>query len=397
MSSLRHRKTNFEAEVTPPRPIFKNVAAVDLFPKPKEDYCRTQTYQGAIVSLLTVIVMSILVLWEVTGYLFGRDAFKTELSIDTKVSEKVLFNIDITFPKVSCHEVSLIVLDATGTFKFNVTRNIQKLPVTSNGEIAFAGNLDFLQDSTAFQYDPKKDHDSPEYCGDCFINEEYKYVEKDNKMCCNSCEDVMKIHDKHGFQRPSLTTVKQCMYELSLTNPGCNFKGSLKLKKVSGMLVFAPKRDAYGFKIKDVMQFDASHIVKKFSIGDERVSRFSRRGVYYPLNDHSFDAGGRFAEVKYYLKIVPTGYFTEKGNEVLGSTYEYSVQWSYRFIPIGFGYLPSVSYTFDFSPIQVNNYFKRPPLYHVLVQLCGIVGGLFVVLGMIDTLVMRISRFFRDF
>ncbi|ORC88623.1 ERGIC and golgi family 3 [Trypanosoma theileri] len=394
MSGLRQRKTIIEDEGPPPRPIFKSVAAVDLFPKPKEDYRRTQTHQGAIVSLVTVTIICLLVFWEVSAYLMGRDAFKTELSVDTKVSEKVLFNIDITFPNVPCHEVSLIVLDVTGTFKFNVTRNLQKLPVTSDGEIAFAGDLDFLQDSTNFHYDPKKDHDSPEYCGNCFIDEEYKYVDKENKLCCNSCDDVMKMHDKYNFQRPPLNTVKQCMYELSLTNPGCNFKGSLKLKKVSGLLMFTPKRGKYGFKIADVMQFDASHIIKKFSIGDERVSRFSRRGVYYPLNGQTFDAQRRFAEVKYFLKVVPTGYLTDKGNEVLGSTYEYSVQWSNRFIPIGFGHLPSVEFSFDFSPIQVNNYFKRPPFYHFLVQLCGIVGGLFVVLGMIDGLVVRIGRFF---
>ncbi|KEG12267.1 ERGIC and golgi family 3 [Trypanosoma grayi] len=394
MSGLRQRKSVINVEEAPQRPVFKRVAAVDLFPKPKEDFRRAQTRRGAIVSLVTVVIIGLLVFWELGAYITGRDAYKTELSVDTSLSKEIYFNMDITFPRVPCHELSLDVLDVTGTFKFNVTHYIYKTPVNLNGESAFIGHRNIVEDHSSPQYDAKKDPDSPEFCGSCFLGKENEHIAKSQNACCNTCEDVMKMHDQHGLPRPEKSVVEQCIHDLSLVTPGCNYRGSFKVKKVSGTILFTPKRVGNAFMMRDVMRFDSSHIINKLSIGDERVARFSRRGVHYPLNGHQFDTGRRFSEIKYYLKVVPTTYLDAKRDTFLDSTYEYSVQWNHRHIPLGFRVLPSVAFSFDFYPIQVNNYFQRPSIHHFLVQLCGIVGGIFVVLGLIDSLVMWIGRCF---
>ncbi|RNF10458.1 ERGIC and golgi family 3 [Trypanosoma conorhini] len=392
MSVLR-RRSLLVTEEPSQGPLLKKVAAVDLFPKPKEDYTRVQTYRGAVVSLVTVIVIALLVSWEVCSYMLGREAYKTELSVDTSVATEVDFNLDITFPKVPCHEISLDILDVTGTFKLNVTRNLLKTPVDSKGHLAFIGPRQGIGKHGISRYEAKDDPNSPEFCGSCFFGKDQAPIGKDQKLCCNSCEEVMKAHDQNNLPRPPKNEVEQCIYELSRLNPGCNYKGTLRLRKVGGRLYFAPKRVGGGFQIQDVMRFDSSHKINKLTIGDERVTRFSRRGVHYPLNGHEFDAQRRFSEIRYFLKVVPTTYPSWK-NAVLNATYEYGVQWNHRFIPIGFGQLPSVSFGFEFQPIQVNNYFKRPSFSHFLVQLCGIVGGLFVVLGLIDSLVMWIGNYF---
>ncbi|ESL11350.1 hypothetical protein TRSC58_00901 [Trypanosoma rangeli SC58] len=362
MSVLRQRSL-LVAEKPLQMPLLKKVAAVDLFPKPKDDYSRAQTHRGALVSLATVIVIGLLVFWEVGSYITGRDAYKTELSVDTSVATEVDFNLDITFPKVPCHEISLDVLDVTGTFKFNVTRNILKTPMDEKGNPAFFGHRHSVGQYGVFHYEAKGDPNSPKFCGRCLFGKDYKDIGNGQKPCCNTCDEVMKAHDQHDLPRPPKTEVEQCIYELSRINPGCNYKGTLRLRKVSGSLFFAPKRVGGGFLIHDVMQFDPSHIINKLTIGDERVTRFSRRGVHYPLNGHEFDTQGRFSEIRYFLKVVPTMYLSWK-NAGLNETYEYGVQWDHRFIPIGFGQLPSVSFGFEFHPIQVNNYFKRPSFPH---------------------------------
>ncbi|ESS63548.1 hypothetical protein TCDM_08584 [Trypanosoma cruzi Dm28c] len=393
MSNLRQRSLLVINENNE-RPLLKKVAAVDLFPKPKEDYSRSQTYHGALVSLVTVVVIGLLVFWEVCSYIFGRDAYTTELSVDTSLSTEVEFNLDITFPRVPCHEVSLDVLDVTGTVNLNVTRNIFKTPVDAQGNFAFIGTRQGVGEYGSFREQSKDDPNSPQFCGRCFISEHQLSMMENKNRCCNTCNDVLNAYDQQGLPRPQKNEVEQCIYELSLINPGCNYKGTLIVKKFGGRLVFAPKRVPGGFLIKDVMQFDSSHIINKLSIGDERVTRFSRRGVQHPLNGHEFVAQRRFTEIRYFLKVVPTMYFSGKNIASFNATYEYSVQWSHRLTPIGFGHFPSVSLGFDFHPMQVNNYFRRSSFPHFIVQLCGIVGGLFVVLGLIDGLVVWVGKFF---
>jgi len=83
---------------------------------------------------------------------------------------------------------------------------------------------------------------------------------------------------------------------------------------------------------------------------------------------------------EYYVKIVPTLYervsgeiieayqFTANSNELAGK---------YR--------LPAIYFRYEFSPITVKFADKRKSFSHFLVQVCAIVGGVFTVLGIVNS------------
>ncbi|KAG8343359.1 hypothetical protein TRVL_05812 [Trypanosoma vivax] len=392
MIGLKGKSLTLDADSVPSTSFLKKFEAFDFFPKPKEDYRRSQTTVGALVSVVTLALILLLVLWEGVAYIYGRDAYRTELAVDTSLTKEVVFNIDISFPQERCNELFLDVFDATGSTRFNVTMNVHKTPLDASGKSVFVGERHFHTDYTVPQYNAKFDPTSPKFCGKCFVGRKYSYLQQPETPCCNTCEQVMEEFERRKLAKPSKSTVEQCIGELSEENPGCNYRGSLKLKKASGTLIFAPKMFENVFRINDLMQFNASHVINKLSIGDDLVRRFSKRGVYFPLNNQRFVTTKQFAQVRYFMKIVPTTYISDNTANPVASTYEYSVQWDHRQVPLGSGEIPSVVFSFDFSSMQVNNYFQRPSFCHFIVSLCGIVGGLFVVLGMVDGLVARVLR-----
>ena len=426
MASLRQRKVGAlveEPKVFVETPLLRRLAQVDMFPKPKEDYKRTQTAGGAIVSIVAAAFITMLLVWEIGAYLVGRDAYRTELSVDGYINSDVPFNIDLTFPRIPCHELHIDTLDATGRHDADVLHDLFKSPVDRDGNTVFTGSFNYVQKRyapdgqllTKDTYDPKKDPKSPSFCGDCYIkpNQHHNYdrpggvvdqhlhsVHKDS--CCNTCESVMQMYDLHRLPRPALREVEQCIHELSRSNPGCNLKGILTLKKVMGNFHFAPGvsqeigpfgQHIHQYSLDELLRFNTSHVINKFSIGHDRIDRFSPRGVKFPLEGRIFSVTQGLATIKYFIKIVPTQYVTStsfSADDAL--SFEYSAQSHHQGVAVGGGQAPSVFFVFEFHPMMITNIFRRPHFGHFLVQLCGIVGGLFVVLGFIDNIVQAFVR-----
>lgn len=422
--TLRQRKVGAlveEPKIIEETPLLRRIAQVDMFPKPKEDYQRVQTPAGALISLIAVSIISFLLLWEVGAYILGRDAYRTELSVDNTMHSEVPFNIDITFPRIACHELRIDTLDVTGHHDADVVHDLFKVPVDREGNLVFIGAFNYIerrfgadgQPLVKPPYDEKKDPKSPKFCGDCYISpaSHHNYDKPggvvDNHLhtvhkdaCCNTCESVMQMYDMHRLPRPSPREVEQCINELSRSNPGCNIHGVVLLKKVMGNFHFAPGtstevgqfgQHVHQFSMDELMRFNTSHTINQFSIGDSRVRRFSPRGVTFPLQGRSFHVGHGLATIKYFIKIVPTSY-SASTTEPPKTSFEYSAQWHHQGVGLGGGQAPSVFFVFDFHPIQVTNYFIRPHFGHFLVQLCGIIGGLFVILGFVDQIVVAFVR-----
>ena len=438
-SELRQRKQggllNDEDEQPKSKALRRFAQAADMFPKPKEDYKRTQSAEGGIVSAVALSLLSLLVSYELLKYAMGWDAYRTELSVDQGINAGVPFHFDITFPSIPCHELSVDAMDASGKQENNVAHDLFKSPVTREGRLAFLGHYNYVErrlgpDGMPIgpkKYDETKDPRSPKFCGECYIaptqhhhgfdapggamDKHAQSVHKD--MCCNTCEKVMAFYDMHRVPRPHIFEIEQCIDEISRASPGCNLRGTLSLPKVKGNFHFAPGtgtqfgpfgQHIHTFSVDQMLRYNASHVINKFRIGDEKVERFSKRGVAFPLEGTRYTVRQGMGYVKYYLQVVPTTYRSgasaSQPTEVVldGATgavlrpssteesYEYAVQHHHQ--EFGFGPMmtrnPSIFFVFDFHPIQVNNIFQRPPFGRTMVKLCAIVGGLFVILGFVD-------------
>ncbi|KAG5510061.1 hypothetical protein JKF63_06954 [Porcisia hertigi] len=385
-----------EAEIPVARgPLSKRIAQVDFFPKPREDYQRQQTGGGAVLSVLTVATVALLVLWEGIAYLTGRDAYDTDVSLDKGLSDKMPVHFDLLFPWLPCNRLSIDVVDATGMAKFNFTGTIHKLPMTFDGKVLYKGSLKDLDNEV-----DSNEAGNVKRCRLCpasaLDNRAKENLITEEQKCCNTCESVLARYKELGKEAPGIEYIPQCLYELYEEAKGCNVIGSLNLKKVPVTVIFGPLRTGSAYAVKDVLQLDTSHSIRKLRIGDESVLRFSEHGVSEPLSGHK-SLSETYSETRYLVKVVPTTYRRTKSRDVKASTYEYSAQWTRRSIAVGFsGAVPAVIFGFEPAAIQVNNVFERQPVSHFLVKLCGIVGGLFVVLGFIDRAVEWCIAFNRQ-
>lgn len=394
---MRQRRIADEGH-SPSRPALRRMAAVDMFPKPKEDFQRQQTSAGAVVSAVTVGIILFLVLWEGISYALGWSAYSTDLSIDHNANRSMDVNIDISFPRTSCNSLSVDIRDAAASQRINVTQLLQKIPLTQEGRPAFAGRIVEVGDEAA----EEGGVDASTACQKCFLPQDIgalaNKVDTDgNRLadkCCATCGSVALAYDAAGLPVPPQNRVLQCLGDIAAANPGCRIVGVLHLKKISGTLVFAPRQTKNAYHISDLFRFRADHRINRLVIGNPRVRRFSKQGVISHLEGFEYKHQSRLSEVRYFLSVVPTTYNTKQRQASNVRTYEYAVQWRARDLSFRYNEIPAVMFSFDFSPIQIDNYFVRPPLTQFLVKLCGIVGGLFVVLSIVDRVVARLVQLY---
>ncbi len=94
---------------------------------------------------------------------------------------------------------------------------------------------------------------------------------------------------------------------------------------------------------------------------------------------------------QYFIKVVPTTYESLNGNVL--NTNQYSV--TEHFKPLkgenAHG-LPGVFFMYELSPIMVKFSETRKSFAHFLTSLCAIVGGVFTVAGMVDSVLYQSMR-----
>lgn len=98
------------------------------------------------------------------------------------------------------------------------------------------------------------------------------------------------------------------------------------------------------------------------------------------------DGSGLF---QYYIKVVPTSYSRADDPEPILSC-QYSVTEAERLVGAearlpGQFVLPGVFFIYDISPIMVQYREESTSLWTFLTSLCAIVGGVFVIAGMLDS------------
>eukprot|EP00796_Vickermania_ingenoplastis_P004892 gene4892-3509_t len=347
-------------EVSPKKP--SRLAKVDMFPKPKEDYSRSQTPLGARISLLSFTIMALLLLSECLDYAFGWSAYRTELSIEESNLGHMMMNIDIDFPLTPCHKLRVDLADASGTLRRNITHSLHKVPLTKAGEVAFTGKngfYDFFEGQA--EYVAQDDPESPQYCGPCIVSGDehlFSSTTQHNQKCCKTCQNVEDFYKQQGQSAPSHEKVPQCLFQVSQENPGCKVQGSIRLKKVRGAVMFGPKGSAIqanAYSITDVLEFQSSHKINYLSFGNDQVERFSSSGQF-SLDGTVFTAD-QIMDVKYLLDVIPTRYISGSKMKKVVPSYEYSAKWRSRPITVYMRAVPSVAFYFDMFPIKNIKFF----------------------------------------
>ncbi|CAA0383106.1 Protein disulfide-isomerase 5-3 [Arabidopsis thaliana] len=174
---------------------------------------------------------------------------------------------------------------------------------------------------------------------------------------------------------------------------GCRVEGYVRVKKVPGNLVISAHSGAHSF---DSSQMNMSHVVSHFSFGrmiSPRLLTDMKRLLPYLglshdrldgkafINQHEFGAN---VTIEHYLQTVKTEVITRRSGQEhsLIEEYEYtahsSVAQTY--------YLPVAKFHFELSPMQILITENPKSFSHFITNLCAIIGGVFTVAGILDSI-----------
>ncbi|KAK3755752.1 hypothetical protein QZH41_019988 [Actinostola sp. cb2023] len=249
----------------------------------------------------------------------------------------------------------------------------------------------------------------PDRCESCYGAESLE------KKCCNTCEDVRESYRRKGWALSSIDDVKQCVREgwkdklQEQKNEGCQVYGYLEVNKVAGNFHFAPGKsfqqhhihvsilklksggNVISMNMHDLQpfgqtQFNITHHINHLSFG------YDYPGKEYPLDNSFIVSDEPGSMYQYFVKIVPTTY-RKLGGEIL-HTHQFSVTKHKRMIRQRTGEhgLPGVFVLYEFSPMMVQYTESRRSFMHFLTGVCAIIGGIFTVAGLVDSMIYHSSR-----
>jgi hypothetical protein len=86
---------------------------------------------------------------------------------------------------------------------------------------------------------------------------------------------------------------------------------------------------------------------------------------------------------QYYINVIPTTY-----EDLRGKKY-YVHQFTSNSNDINTGQLPALYFRYDLSPVTVKFTKAKESFLHFVVQICAIIGGIFTIAGIIDSILHK--------
>jgi endoplasmic reticulum-Golgi intermediate compartment protein 3 len=224
-----------------------SLESFDLYQKAQATE-QVQTTSGATVTLVSLAVIVLLLLGELSGLVWPKR--QEHVVVDPEVEGRLRINFDITFHALSCAEANLDAMDVAGEQQNGIDHDITKtrldgttgLPVADSFAVRIEGKAgNGTGEGAAGQHDDADHPAEPtplpaDYCGSC-----YGAVRGDGNACCNTCEDLRRAYAEKGWDSADVARgSEQCIREHK--NPlsqgkegeGCRIAGFMFVNKVAG-------------------------------------------------------------------------------------------------------------------------------------------------------------------
>ncbi|CEG45504.1 protein pdi-like 5-4 [Plasmopara halstedii] len=168
---------------------------------------------------------------------------------------------------------------------------------------------------------------------------------------------------------------------------GCEISGSISVNRVPGVVAFTARSNDVSF---NAQAMDVSHVVNHFSFGQVRQTenlliggsnKVAAPSNRYPLDNKTFYIESDNVTIEHFLNVVG---FDNHDN----SRRTHLQQRSYEFSATTTQYqdkTPSAFFRFDISPLVVQISSDNVPFYHFITHLCAVIGGVFTILGLVDS------------
>ncbi|KAF1330541.1 Thioredoxin-like protein, partial [Globisporangium splendens] len=181
---------------------------------------------------------------------------------------------------------------------------------------------------------------------------------------------------------------------------GCEISGSLSVNRVPGKLVFTARSKEHSF---DFGAVNVTHRVNHFSFGQMKRSEHLVDGARklvpserYPLDNKIFYAENDNITIEHFMNVrLPSpncdmefvvGFDHEDTRksmfDLVERIYEFSAS-SNQYNATNT--LPAALFSFDISPLVIQVVSDYMPFYRFITSLCAVVGGVFTVIGLVDS------------
>lgn len=237
-------------------------------------------------------------------------------------------------------------------------------------------------------------------CGSCYG------AQHNASHCCNTCQDVIDAYRDKRWN-PNTDSFEQCLNEKKLENEfakkaldeGCNIFGYLEVNRMGGSFHIAPGRSfsINHIHVHDVQpfsstKFNTSHVIRRLTFGEEFGF-----GQTNPLDNLEVTAKETAIMYNYYIKIVPTMYVPNNDASAILHTNQFSVTTHQKSAQSSGGEstMPGIFFSYELSPLMVKYTEKSNSFSHFLVNICGIIGGIFTVAGLVDSVLHRVEKQIR--
>jgi len=289
-------------------------------------------------------------------FVFLQRRWESEMFIDeSKTEEKLQINLDVTLPQMPCELLSFDAQDVMGSHEVDAHGNLWKERLTSKG--------DFI-------------------------------AREEIKNSHYGASSTLTRHHSFSYDNSDVDRIRNMIH----SGEGCRVRGFVKVNKVPGNVHLSTYSHSYlfGSLYQETRNMNISHKVNHLSFGvDDDIGYIQQHlkgtGIVSPLDGVSQvvveqKKTGFYVDsaiFEYYTKVVPTTYlpldrapmhvyqFTANSNRIMNQQ------------------MPSLYFRYDFSPVTVRYKETRESFSHFLVQVCAVIGGIFTVAGILDSVLHK--------
>uniref|UniRef100_A0A7S2S5U7 Uncharacterized protein n=1 Tax=Mucochytrium quahogii TaxID=96639 RepID=A0A7S2S5U7_9STRA len=392
-----------------------NVKRLDAFPKTLDEF-RVRTSSGGLVSLVGILLILICFSWELAEFMQPRAT--EDVVVDNTMHDKLIIHFDITFPKTQCSVIAIAAVDAAGEKQSMKAHSVYKLPLDDKLR-AFPSVVKQDAESKAIltkdelskhkekvsddvgDHQPEDSHDKD--CPTCYGLQHEK--ESTNK-CCHTCAEVQAAFLERGWEwDPNrINRFWQCSNGVALTSEksvGCEVFGTIAVTKAKGSFHFGLTDLSSGFGglfqlFNRDSHVDISHRIHKLWFGTTNPVDGEKAlhgidssvGVYKPPLEDLERHLDEPSTVDYYIKVIPIDVVRKDGTVLHFNRYS-ATEHSRRITSMS---LPSLHIRYDEPPLRLQFIEYHKPWTHFATSVCALTGGVFAVMGIVDSFLYSRSR-----
>ncbi|CAM9961099.1 unnamed protein product [Pylaiella littoralis] len=407
---------------------------LDIYARPKQEFQRA-TVHGAVVTIVLVGAVLALAWRELTFSM--KTEIVQKLFVNSTISPTVNVTFDVVFARIPCALLSIDAEDSLGIPQENLRHDVTRTrlaqdgrPLDSGEKHALGNTLKEVIAEEEAKEEEKQPADAPadgnkdgagkDVDGDASKEDASKGDEEEEcncygagfeGECCRTCEDVRTAYRRKGW-RLDASAVPACADQTNqgsagakkgaldpLPPPddeGCRLAGSLEVSRTRGNFHFAPgyqlHRHANAMTFYDRIQvalesFNTTHTINKLTFGDQPpFGHASPKHITAStvLEGHQKTVQDTHAMHQYFLQLVPTVYRLSDGATVHSN--QYSATEHLKHVYAGPSQdLPGVYFYYEVSPVQALVEEKERGVLSFLTGACGVVGGVYNILGLVNT------------